>query len=116
MKATGVRSRSALLTTLRVMRVCSCAKGAGCPSRITSNSPSSTVPSGKPMAACTTSGNRSVINSSPRDHIHTPAPRRTSCARIPSYFHSTSQLPTSPNTSSSLTSSAGSTAWAKKKG
>ena len=48
-------------------------------------------------AASLISGKRSVISSSPRDQRWTCPPRLTSCARMPSHFHSTSQRSRSPS-------------------
>ena len=48
-------------------------------------------PSGRRDAAAAISGKRWVISSSPRDQRCTAPPRRTSCARMPSHFHSISQ-------------------------
>ena len=64
-----------------------------------STSPSSTVPSGSGAAAAAISGKRSVISSSPRDQRYARPPRRTSCARMPSHFHSASQSARSPSAS-----------------
>ncbi len=47
-----------------------------------------------PIAA--SSGKRSVTSSSPRDHSQIWPARLTSCARMPSYFHSTSQSAAAP--------------------
>ena len=43
--------------------------------------------------ASTSSGKRSVISSSPRDQRKTAPPRRMSCARMPSHFHSACHSP-----------------------
>ena len=53
----------------RPMRRCSRANGSGASPSQASISPSSTVPSGSAAAAATTSGNRAVITSSPRDQM-----------------------------------------------
>ena len=52
-------------------------------------SPSRTVPSGRKSPASISSGNASEIISSPRDQTSVSPPRRMSCARMPSHFHST---------------------------
>jgi hypothetical protein len=98
---------------LRFSRVCSAwkAAGAAAPAGHTSSSPSSTVPAGNDRAAAITSGKRSVTSSSPRDQIQTWPPRRTSWARMPSYFHSSSQSPVGPSEAGSACSG-----WARKNG
>ncbi len=97
------------------MRCCSRLNGATRPSFQTTTSPSSTVPSGSGITAATISGKRSVTSSSPRDQIQTWLPRRTTCARMPSYFHSTIQ---SAGEASRVANSAtgASSWWARKNG
>ncbi len=115
MKAAGASASTFFVSVLRPMRCCSRANGAGRPSFQTSTSPSSTVPSGSAPASAATSGKRSVISSSPRDHSHVCPSRRTSWARMPSYFHSTSHSDGSPSRAAKPSGSP-SSAWARKKG
>ena len=56
------------------------------------------------VAAAAISGKRCVINSSPRDHRCTPPARQTSCARIPSHFHSMIQSARDPSDSTGSSS------------
>ena len=57
------------------------------------------------LAAAAISGKRCVISSSPRDHRWTAPPRLTSCARMPSHFHSICQSPSVARASRSASSS-----------
>ena len=91
MKPAGASARIFFVSVLRPMRCCSSAKLAGAPSFQTTISPSTMLPSGQSRASATNSGKRSVSSSSPRDQIHTCPPWRTTCARMPSYFHSICQ-------------------------
>jgi len=56
-----------------------------------------TVPCGRHAPAAAISGKRSVTSSSPRDQTQTSRSCLTTCARMPSYFHSTIQLLTGPS-------------------
>ena len=111
---------TAAVSVLRVTRFWSAAKGIGAPAAASqaSTSPSSTrpVPSASTAAASmrparSISGKRSVTSSSPRDHSQQPPARSTSCARMPSHFHSTSQSPDAPSVAGSACSG-----WARKNG
>ena len=96
MKTTGTARTSCATCFCRPIRCCSAEKGSGRSSRKASTSPSRTVPSGRRLAAAAISGKRWVMSSSPRDQRCRTPPRLTSCARMPSHFHSTSQPLTSP--------------------
>ena len=115
MKPTGASASTFFVSVLRPMRCCSRAKGATRSSFQTTISPSSTVPFGSPAAAATISGKRSVTSSSPRDQIQTCDARFTTCARMPSYFHSTIQSSGAASRVANSSSGA-SSGWARKKG
>ena len=55
------------------------------------------MPSGNAASGSSASGNDSLTSSSPRDHNHTRPARLTAWARMPSYFHSTSQSLAGPS-------------------
>ena len=88
MNTTGTAFAICATCFWRPMRCCSAEKSSGRSSRNASTSPSRTVPSGRWVAAAAISGKRWVISSSPRDHRWMAPPRFTSCARMPSHFHS----------------------------
>ena len=74
MNTTGTARAICATCFWRPMRCCSAEKGSGRSSRNASTSPSSTVPSGRCVAAAAISGKRWVMSSSPRDQRWT-APR-----------------------------------------
>ena len=71
---------------------------------------------GQRAAAATISGKRSVTSSSPRDQIQTCAARLTTCARMPSYFHSTIQSGGRAEPGRELVFERRSSWWARKNG
>ena len=75
MNTTGTSRALRAICCCRPIRCCRAEKGSGRSPRNASTSPSRTTPSGRAAAASATSGKRSVISSSPRDHRCSPPSR-----------------------------------------
>ncbi len=97
MKRTGASASSFFDSVLRPMRCCSRWNGAGAAVQPDQDFAVEHSAVGHGLGRATISGKRSVISSSPRDQIQQRPSRRTSCARMPSNFHSTHHCATDPS-------------------